>query len=660
MQKAYADFETHSEIDLRKVGLANYAQHESTEVNCIAYALSNEEPRVWYPGQHEPTALLEYLESDEYLIVAHNAEFEEAIFRYVFTRYFNFKPPHFSRFTCTAARCAALALPRKLEKAALALKLPIKKDMEGSRLMKKYMKPRKVWVDWKSGKREGDEPLKYFNDQFELWALYDYCKTDVKVMRAIDQIVPHLIPQERESWLNNLEMNKRGIKVDVKTVLKVKKMIEDETINLNKRLNKLTNGEVESATKVEALKQWCYKRGAPIEDLTADSVRNALEEESLTKEVREALTIRKQVSKTSIKKYFAIAKRLTPDGRVKNLTVYHGAWTGREAGSGVQVQNLPRGKIKDTYTAIINILTSSPEDLKLFYGNLFELFSSCIRSCIVATPGHELFVADFNAIECRVLYWLADHNKGLEGFLKGIDQYKIMAEKIFGIPYKDVGDDSDERFIGKQVVLGCGYQMGPDRFLDQCHGYGATWVEKDLAKRAIEGYRKLHYPIPRFWSNLERAAIKCVNLKKPIRVGHLVYHTNGSHLQLRLPSGRDITYPFAKIKNKATPWGEMQPKLYYMTIDSKTKQWVETATYGGALTEHACQSVARDITDAATKRLKAKKYLYLFQVHDELVSEKFKGKGSVAEYNYIIEQVPEWAKGLPIKAGGWSGYRYKK
>lgn len=677
MIKCYLDYETQSEANLKKKGGYEYALHHSTDILCAAFKIGNDKTRLWVPKEEPPPSdLFDVMRDPGIQFRAHNAFFEQCITSLVFfMKYFGYSlkealalmPPE--RWYCTAAKAAACALPRGLEGAALAIRLPIQKNMEGNRLMKKYMKPRPVWNKWKidGGKVydkalcswfDIDEPQKYYDDEFELWDVQDYCVTDVGVMKLLDEALPDLSEEEYKTWVINQKMNFRGVAIDTKLAKKIVTFNTEEVSNLQKRLEVITGGDVTSATQTAKLLN--YLQGdIDIDNMQADTLRNVLKTEELTPNTIEIIDIRLATSMTSNKKYSTMLERSKSDGRVRDLALYHGASTGRESGRGLQVHNLPKGKIKDTYQAVETIHDCNTlEDLKLYYSSPSKVFSSCIRSTITASEGYELFAADYNAIEARVVMWLANHDGGLNLFRQDKDPYIKMASRIFGRPEDTI--TPGERFLGKTAVLGCGYQMGAPRFYETCIEWGVPDVTKPLAKKAVEIYRDTHKPVVFLWANYEKAAIKAVRDRVRVRINKVVWYVKGKFLWCELPSGRRLAFYGPKVKNEPTPWGEIRPKLYYWKVDSKTKQWVHRATYGGHLTENICQAISRDITVNGIKNIEKAGYHYLFQVHDEIIAERLEHNGSLEEYIKLITDLPKWAKGLPVKADGWVGPRYKK
>lgn len=671
MHRIVIDYETRSEADLRKTGGVKYAEHSSTEIMCFGYKINDEPAKLWRTIEDRtlPKDLLDFARDSKTLWIAHNALFEQSITEYVLRRdfpQFPKLPPE--RWKCTAAKAAANGLPRNLEGAALALDLPVKKNMDGRKLMLKYSKPRAAWKKWKESVKNPSmfgwyygEPDKYFFKEEELGKLYDYCLTDVQAEYLLDKALPDLLPVEREIWLLNQHMNLRGVQVDADTARLVLKLIAGYSVKLEKELVEITEGEVTSANQRDRLLMWLNKKGLSIPDLAAKTVEDTLKAlpdfDLKDSPAARVLSIRQMLAKSSTKKYKAILDRAGSDGRVRDLALYHGAHTGRESGTGLQLQNLPKGKIKNTDRAIEVLKTGDMEFIETLYGDPMGVFSSCVRGMITATPGFELFVADYNAIEARVLAWVANDFGALDVFKNGIDPYVRAAARIFKIEESEV--TPEQRQIGKIAELGLGYGMGANKFMQTCINWGINDVDESLSKSAVETYRKLHAPITRLWSAVEKAAIHVVtNPKHIVKLDKLRFGMRGRFLWVELPSGRRINYHGPIVKLNRMPWGQERQALYHWGVNSLTKKWECASTYGGMLVENIVQGIARDINLHAALKLDGAGYTYLFQVHDELVSET--SKGSVEEFEKILMTLPKWAEGLPITAKGWSGGRYKK
>ncbi len=655
------DFETYSEAPLKRTGAFEYSVHPSTEILCVAWRIGTRDTlrdaptKVWSSKLPSSSIqeLLAAFANPAVTLVAHNALFEQVITRNVLSRqlhtqvYLRSIPP--SRWVCTASLAAALALPRNLEGAALALNLPVQKDMDGNRLIKKWCKPRKPTKHNPSTRHDDPEELK---------RLMQYCATDVAAEVELFLRVPPLTRMERKVWELDQEINLRGFLVDRPLVKTTLTMIADEVRNLNRETYGLTGGAVSTTKKVAAVNAWLADHGITLPNLQKKTVEDTLRvlPEGRPKRL---LEIRAAVSKTSTAKYKAFEMRSRHDSRTRDILVYHAASTGRWGGAGVQPQNLKRSSLKDTDTATGIVSSGDLELIRMVYGDPMEVFSSCLRSVIIAPKGRVLDVADYAAIEARVLFWVAGHEIGLGAFREGRDLYKEQAAKIFNCKTEDVS--STQRFVGKQVILGAGFGMGPPKFEAHCASQGQV-VSRGLAEAAISAYRSTNKPVVALWSNLNRAAMAATqNPGKTYKINRTKWSVSDGFLWCELPSGRRLAYYGPEVRYERNRWGEKRPALYHWGVDSLSKKWVFDHTYGGKISENVVSAIARDIMAEAMLRIAATKtWDLVLTVHDELVAERLEWRSSVAEFIKLMERLPIWAPGLPVKVEGWSGLRYRK
>lgn len=667
MKYLILDYETRSKAHLRTqgkklgVGAYEYAVHESTRVLCVAWKLGTREglraakTKVWagHMGDIVPHQLLAALNDEDTTIVAHNAGFEQVITKHVLPRHlpkgvaWTVDSIPIERWLCTAALAATHALPRDLDGACKVLNLKFKKDPMGKLLIQRHCVPRKPTKN---------NPAIWNDDPQGLTRLAQYCAADVDAETELFLTLPPLTKNERKIWMLNQRINTRGVFVDRPLVKAALKMIAEETRDLNARAHELTGG-IRPTQRAE-IQKLLARFGCALPNMQAKTISDAIESGLATGKARELLEIRQAISKTSTAKYLAFECRSKSDGRLRDLQLYHGASTGREAGTGVQPHNFPRGTLEDVDGAISAIVEGDRAWLRAIHGNVMAALSSCLRGCIRATPGHTLYCADFNAIEARVVFWLAEHRAGLKLFEGGVDPYKEQASIIFGKPLTEITDD--ERFVGKQSILGCGFGMGDKKFRAQCKQFGQD-ISPELAKRAVTKYRTAHAPVVKLWSNLERAAIAATrNPGNVYTINKTKWFVRGKFLYCELPSGRRLAYFGPTVKWESTPWGMDRPVLYHWGVDPKTKQWVNGGTYGGKLAENVTQAVARDVMKNSELRVEAHGYIPLIDVHDEVLTEREKGKGSLAEFEKLMATLPLWAVGLPVKVKGWEGPRYKK
>lgn len=657
------DYETFSEAPLKKVGSFEYASHPSTKVLCVAWRIGTKATlqkavsQIWSPLAPSSSIqiLLSALANSDVVLVAHNALFEQVITEKVLAR--DLHTQHYlgciprSRWTCTAALASTLALPRKLEHVAKVLKLPQQKDMAGHKVMQKWTKPRKP---------SKNNPKTRHDDPDELQKVLEYCRQDVDVEVELFLRLPPLSEFERKIWLLDQKINLHGFLVDRPLVKKILGMIEDEVKYLNRRTVKVTNGALKSATQRNAVLEFLRKNGAYIPNLQKKTVEDILATNMVTGKAREILEIRQAISKTSTAKYLAFESRSRSDSRLRDILIYHGSSTGRWAGAGVQPQNLAKPSIADTDQAAKVLSTGDLEYVRLLYGKPMTVFSSCLRSMIIAPGGKTLDVADYAGIEARVLFWLADHEDGVAAFVQERDLYRELSAKIYGVETHEVTDK--QRFLGKQATLGCGYSMGHKKFAATCKQYGQE-IDEGLAKRAVDAYRLAHFPVTEFWSNVNTAAIAAVeNPGRTYGANHTEWTKKGQYLWCRLPSGRRLAYFGPRVSYEPNPWGDKQPLLSHWGVDSLSKKWVLQKTYGGKLVENIVQATARDLMAEAMLRIEGHgSWKIVLSVHDELVAERqISPYYTQKDFCRLMAEVPKWAEGCPIKVEGWTGKRYKK
>lgn len=668
------DYETRSEADLTLVGAYEYARHPSTEILCVGYRtgtlaeLPAAKTKVWSPAFGPPPRELFGALYTGDIIAAHNAFFEQVITRFVLSRYFEKTdrpmsalvltnlPP--KKFLCTASLAAVLALPRKLEGATSALKLTHQKDMGGHKLMMKMSKPRKATKN---------NSAKWHCKRSELDRLIEYCVKDVDAEVELLLTLPPLTPFERKVWELNQRTNWRGFAVDRPAIEKIIGDIKTELAAYDDEIHRITGGVVSSANKIKVVGEFLRNScGLQIENLQAKTVQDTLKLPDLDPIARRVLEIRASASKTSTAKYISAEARSRSDGRVRDNQMYHGASTGRDTGTGLQIHNFPRGTLVngdgaplDTIEAIARITEMDIETIRLVYGDPMEAFSSILRSTIKATDGYEIFCGDWAAIEVRKLFWLAEHRDGVDAYRKDRKIYEEMAQVVFGVrKLEDV--TKPQREVGKRIILGCGFGMGWNKFMETCEQYG-TPIDAALAKKSVYAYRDLHSLVPIMWKNLENAAINAaLNPGRVFTTNRTRWSFSDNILWCQLPSGRKLAYYGARVRNEKKPWGEIGPTLFHWGVHPDTKKWVFESTYGGRLAENVTQASARDIMVTSALRLDAHGYIMLFSVHDELANEKEIGKGSLEEYTRLQSIAPDWCKDLPIKVETWKKPRYKK
>ncbi len=733
------DFETRSTLDLRKTGVYPYAAHPTTGVWCMAWALNDDEPRLWTSASPDPkvprkvcSAVVHGCE-----LRAWNAQFERIIWREIMVKRYGFPPVKDEQWVDTAAEAAALALPRSLDQAARVLGLDVEKDMAGRRLMLQMAKPRKIGayrVECEEGCTDGPYRTKaefpevcqvqecgapivggvedpkavvFWDDEDRRQRLYEYCRQDVRVERAVKERLKPLSPAEREVYLLDQRINDRGVRIDLPLVTAAQELVALATAEGNAELERITNGDVTAVTKVADFTRWLNYRGLDVPNLRKDTVRDLLAGEGLDEDLEQALQIRADVGKSSTAKLAKMVSAVCKDLRARGLFLYHAASTGRWGGKLIQPQNFPRPVIEAE--GYIPWVLDREYELIEFEHPAAVVVSSMLRSMLIASPGHRFLAGDFGQIEARVLAWIAGQDDLLELFASGGKVYEEMAAYIYGVPVEEIEDPSERRQVGKNTVLGCGFQMGADRFAEQAQeqtglvldrgvkfllcgecGYATrmagnepnssarckcregdftmAWVREDMAKKAVDGYRTLYAKVPQFWWDINDAALHAVMNPGTIhavgRNDSIKFVVRGQFLWCRLPSGRFLAYAKPDIRDKRLPEPYehvVKPSVTYMGVDSKTRKWRRHYTYGGHLTENVVQATARDLLASAMLRIEAAGYgAPVLTAHDEIVCDVPEDFGSLDEFLKLMRTRPKWAAGLPVKAGGWSGNRYRK
>lgn len=635
------DFETRSPVPLKKSGVYPYALHPETGIWCMAYAFGDDEPEVWTPDSAliPPDVIGHVLHGGH--VRAWNANFERLIWNMILAPRFGFPKLTIEQLHDTMAEAVAMALPRHLGQCAAALGLEQQKDDVGHRLMLKMSRPKKGggWHD----------------DPEDLARLIEYCRQDVRTERAIGKLMVPLTKAERETYILDQRINDRGVRIDVPLVQVAQDLVSLETDRANARISEITEGDATSITQVAALTVWLKDQGLAIDNLQKQTVIELLKDDSLPPEVREALLLRQDAGRTSLAKWNKVDDVLCPDDRARGMLLYHAASTGRWAGRLIQPQNFPRPYIPDYQDYVPRLLAGEALDLDLPEGiSMMDVLVSNLRSMFVPARGHRFLSADYSQIEARITCWY-----GGETFRD--HEYERMAGAIYGVPWEEIGKDSEERQIGKNTVLGAGFGMGAAKFVD--YVYKATGIEPpiEMAQKAIDTYREQKAGVKNYWYTIEGAAKRAVmNPGEVVSLGSIKYVVRSQFLWCILPSRRPLAYALPEIRMRETPWGEMRPSLTAMGVNTYTRKWQRNTLYGGLLTENVVQATARDVMVEGMKRLEAAGYPIVLTVHDEILAEVPDGHGSLEDFKSIMSEVPAWAPGLPVEVEGKEGTRWRK
>lgn len=680
----HLDYETRSRIDLRVAGPWVYGEDWSTQVWVACFARGDGPVEAWHPGDPVPDTIFQAA-WDGVPFVAHNVGFERAITATIMGPRHGWPILPIERWYCTAAMAAAQALPRDLEGVANLLDCSEQKDMEGHRLMKTMMKPYKTTqarIAWKCTNSfclhvEGDGVILHYRagaDRIERGTLY--CAQDVLTERAVCKKLLPLSAKERRVWILDQKMNERGVMIDRPMVTRALDIVTKSMGEINAGMQDVTGMWLTKATQVQKLKWWLTFEGMTTADLRKDTIVDLLKSNNLDTHVRHALELRQEAAKTSTSKLKAYLARACADSRMRDNVMYHGAATGRWAGRGAQLQNLPSRFVvtKEQINLAIDWITRgcNGDDIRMWMGSPLEVISACLKGMIIAPPGKELMASDYKSIEAVGTAWLAGAKNLLSVFKRGEDPYLYQASHIYKLALADMSKETHpfERQLGKVAVLGLGYQMGAEKFEATCFKERIIITSKE-AKDAVDAYRQSNPEIPELWQELHDGAIDAV--RNPEKIvwcanGRIAFLRTGTWLYMRLPSGRRLSYARPKIDNVECPWEDKNTGLLarrwavtYWGKNSVTHQWCRQIGYGGRWTENAVQGLCACILREAMVRLDDAGYEMILSVHDEPVAEVYEGFGSVAEFEQIMCASEPWAAGMPVSAdGGWRGKRYRK
>lgn len=692
------DIETRSRIDLRSHGAWRYAKDPSTEVLTVVACLPDGEQVLWAPlltqqqaarlpgslevhgGAACPAALVEAIRSG-LPAVAHNAGFDSAIWLEVLHHRFGAPLP--ASWLCTLAMCSIEGLPRALGRAGRFLKLGGKDDA-GEALIRTYCKPARDGAFTSFTPEAATQMLAYNQRDVELTA---------DIYRSLAPIMPAC---ELAVWQAHLAINQRGMEIDATLVRQVGAMASAVATDATEAVARDTTGAVTAAdlTRVAFLKDWLTGRGYQIAKLNKEAIPLLLTEATkrADRPVLAVLNARVLISRASTKKGAALLRVAAADQIGRGMLSYWGAGTGRWTGSIVQPHNFPRPvKGIDVRAALAAIRAGGLDHLK-HCGTAksdglpapcdpMAALMSCLRSCLRARRGRRFVAFDYNAIECRGIFWLADEQQGLHLFRqsdsgKGAEIYKVSAARIFRVDAACVTDE--QRPIGKEQILGCGYQMGPDTFAARCKQGGVDLAKAGVtAKQIVDAYRQQFPAVVRFWRKLQDASVAALRTERPVVVGRITFRFDRARdvLRVYLPSGRYIAYRAPRIVRD--PKFDTLQMQYWDPTGRPSREEAEALrragkpvpkrgwwvrTYGGMLAENVCQAVCRDLLADALVRIEAAGLQVVLHVHDEIVVEC--DSGDVAKVEALLKKLmstlPPWAAGFPIKVKGWTDRRFTK
>jgi DNA polymerase len=637
---AYLDYETRSRADLKTVGAYRYAADESFEI-LMAGVSADDSDRVylWVNPKYETPDMLSEPEALEILdkadlIYAHYALFEiAATWR---SRFFNLD---LNKWRCTAAMARRAGMPPSLDKCAEALGLTQQKDKKGAALIRKFSIPNKDGT---------------FNDPKDFpdeWLAFgEYCKQDLRAEKAIHKKLKafEMTGEPLETFLFDLRMNHAGIPVNRKALLNAQKIVTDVQSTVTKQFVELTQLQPTQREKVREI--------VGLADMTSDTVAGALQSPLLDADKRKILSLYQKLSYAAVKKIETMLDCVCPDGRVRGCHTYYGAGTGRWSGRLIQPQNFkktPRWMKGLTDRIYADVIAGKDADyLDLMYGDPFELLSGIIRHFIHGD--YEMLDGDYNAIEARIICWLAGEKEMLAMWATGRDLYRFMASSVYGIPEAAV--DGDGRDHGKRIILGCGYGMGPAKFKATCEVYGVECSE-ELAESSVKAYRQTHPNVVKYWYFLDRSARSAIAEPGTQHGPFTVRSIAGiPYLLGRLPSGRSIAYPHPKIEKQP---GDDRDQITYWGQLPVGVAWGRVKIYGGKFAENFSQGVAADIMSNGARVAEKRGMMPFTLIHDQGLALRTKQQ-SPDEFSAALASLPDWARGLPLKVESKVAPYYRK
>lgn len=658
------DIETRSSVDIAKAGAYKYAQSPDFQILLFAYQFGEDPVEIidFTDGETLPKELVSALKNPKVTKHAYNAAFEW----YCLNRA-GFETP-IDQWRCTMVHGLYCGYTAGLDATGKAIGLPQDKQKlaTGKALIRYFCVPCKPTRS--NGNRTWNQP---WHDP-EKWKLFkEYCRQDVVTEHAIlTRLKQFSMPEkEQKQWQMDILMNAYGVRVDTELIegaLYIDGISTQELTDEAIRLTGLLNPN--SATQlVPWLNEHSRKQETDpdvFQDIQKATVTGALEKPGdLPEEVLQMLRIRQQLGKTSIKKYVAMDTAKGEGDRVRGLTQYYGAnRTGRWAGRLVQMQNLPRNYIKTLDYARKVVKAKNYEGLRLLYGNVPDTLSQLIRTAFIPSEGNKFVVADFSAIEARVIAWLAGEQWVNEVFATHGKIYEATASQMFGVPVDRIAKGNPEyalRQKGKVATLALGYQGGTSALIAM--GALQMGLTEEELPDIVHRWRQANPRIRDLWYAVENAALSVMQTAQPQAIYGLIFALEGdlvygqSFLTVKLPSGRKLYYPKPFLKENQ--FGKLA--LHYYTVGQQSRKWEVASTYGGKMTENIVQAVARDCLAVTLERIAAKHLQVVFHVHDEVIIDA-PMETTVDEICDLMAEPIPWAPGLILKGAGFESSYYMK
>lgn len=639
MRTLSIDIETYSPISLAKAGVYKYCNHPDFEILLFSYAIDDCAVRTvdLASGEQLPAEILRALDDPAVVKWAYNASFERTCLSAYLGR--RLDP---AGWRCSMVWAATLGLPLSLKDVGTVLNLDAQKMSEGKELIKYFCVPNK----------HGHQRLP--SSDPDCWRLFkSYNARDVQVETAIRHKLAHF-PVPDYLWGQyevDQRINDRGIRIDTTLAANAITIDESHRAQALARAQELTG--LENPASPLQLQEWLNQHGCTIESMAKESVDEALA--SASGEVKEALELRQELSRSSVAKYRKMMDATCTDQRTHGLLQFYGAnRTGRWAGRLVQVQNLPRNYLPDLAQARGLVRDGNGEALDMLYPSVPDTLSQLIRTAFIPSKGHRFIVADYSAIEARVLAWLAGEETTLTAFENGEDLYCATASAMFGVPVEKHGANSELRQKGKIAVLACGYNGSVGAL--KAMGALKMGLAEDELQPIVDAWREANPHIVQMWREVDDAATRVISTGRPVTLRNLVFEKKSGMLFITLSSGRRLAYVKPGIGvnrfggTAITYWGQ-----------GVARKWQKLETYGGKLVENIVQATARDLLAEAITRIEKAGHRIVMHIHDEVViDEPINSDITVADICALMNELPEWAEGLPIDAAGYECDFYQK
>ena len=647
------DIETYSTADI-KCGVHKYVDADTFEILLFAYAFDDEPVDVvdLKSGREIPDFVKQALYDPMVIKTAYNAAFEITCLR----KYFPDMPVH--QWECDMILGCYNGYPPGLAAVGMALGLPEEqlKDPKGKALIRYFCLP------CKPTKTNGGRTRNLPEHAPDKWAQFiEYNRQDVATERFIrnkllsDGSRPS--SEEHDLWLVDRAINDRGVGIDMDLVRNALKISDEHTGALEAEARRITG--LENPNSTAQLRQWLHFNGVETRSIDKAAIAKLLDSD-IHPTIKKVLRIRQELGKSSIKKYEAMANTVCKDGRAHDLFQFYGAArTGRWAGRNIQLQNLPRNYIDDLDEARETVKDGDLDFMACLYDDVPDTLSQLIRTALVPAKGNRFIVADFSAIEARVIAWVAGEKWRQEAFAAGEDIYCASASQMFGVPVVKHGINGDLRQKGKIAELALGYGGGIGAL--KAMGGDKLGLSDPELQDIVDKWRQASPSIPALWSTMQSAAFRCIRSKYTdaqyaVTRGVWFSKTPGGNLVLHLPSRRTLTYVGAHIGQNR--FGN--ESIIYKGLGMLTHKWEDLETYGGKLVENLIQAIARDCLGAAMMRLEAAGYKIVAHIHDEVVIDVPEDFGSYDEVIEIMTKNEPWNSGLLMNADGFVSHYYKK